>query len=142
VVRAIEGWADEVVESCISAIEDLLSGLLASSHLTQQHTGISDNVTAWFDPDFEFGVGCISDFLDFVVKFMDIEYLIFLTIFDANTTTDVDVLDIFEFFGELEDIFGGFNEHIFVFEFEVRAYMLMQSYNLNIVFGSSSDGLI
>jgi hypothetical protein len=63
-------------------------------------------------------------------------------VFNTKATTNIDVLNMCKFLTELEDIFGGFKEDLFVFEFEIGTDVLMKTDNIDMIFLCGLNGFI
>lgn len=84
----------------------------------------------------------ITNLPNLVEELLDVKELLLLFVFYAQTTTNINILDLLKQSGLLEYELSCLYKYIPVFFLHIRTNVLMQSHNLHSIFLCSFDDII
>lgn len=133
-VGSIKVWSYQMIEAGVGSIKYFFACLFSGRYSTQKHACICNNKAARFDPDLKIFVVSVSQFKNLLKKVFYAHQLFGGPIFHSHTTSNIDVLDIWESGGDLENVFCCFYENILIFFLQIRPDMLMETYDFDVIF--------
>lgn len=116
-----------MIKACVCTIENFLACLLASSHSTEKYSCIGNDKPARLYPKLQFFIVSVSNRFNLIVDIWNIHELLFISILNSYASSDINIFEVREKLRFWKDKFGGFDKHIFVLLFQIRANMLMQT---------------
>jgi hypothetical protein len=145
-VRTVQSRSNQVVETSVSAIKDLLRGLLSCSKSAQQNTTIANQKSPRLNPYLNFPSRFLlisfTQLPDPPIKPLNINNLFLRPVLYPHSSTDVNVFKLCKFLAQFINVPDSVNENVLVFGLEIWANMLMQANDVNLVLFSQGYELI
>ncbi len=122
-VRTVQSRSNQVVETSVSAIKDLLRGLLSCSKSAQQNTTIANQKSPRLNPYLNFPSRFLlisfTQLPDPPIKPLNINNLFLRPVLYPHSSTDVNVFKLCKFLAQFINVPDSVNENVLVFGLEI-----------------------
>ena len=145
-MRPIESRSYQVIKARIRAIKGPFRRFLFGSQLAQQHTTVPNQKPPRLNPYLHVSFSLLFILIlngpNPIIQPIDVHTLFLRPVIDAHSTTNVDVLYLWEEFTLLEDVFYCWDQYVFVLAFEVGTDVLVQTHDVDVWLVRDLDQLL